>query len=201
VRDLPIWWLTSRATGIVGYLALVGSIVAGLASKARLGQRATSPLGRLEWHKVLAITGLMMTAAHALTLLGSARGFSVADVLLPGAMDYRSIWMTLGVIAFWLMITVAITGSMRARLGPRAWKTIHLSSYGVFVGATLHGLFGGTDSGRVLMMLMYSGSAGVVAALLTRRLVAPPAPVRRPARNVPGATTVNDANGADTITS
>ena len=121
MRDIPIWWLTSRATGIVGYLALAGSIVAGLASKARLGQRAASPLARLEWHKVLAITGLVMTAAHALTLLGSARNFSVADVLLPGAMDYRSIWMALGVIAFWLMIAVAFSGSMRARLGPRAW--------------------------------------------------------------------------------
>ena len=62
MRDIPIWWLTSRATGIVGYLALAGSIVAGLASKARLGQRAASPLARLEWHKVLAITGLLAWA-------------------------------------------------------------------------------------------------------------------------------------------
>ena len=70
MRDLPLWWITSRATGIVGYLALTGAMVAGLASKARLGQRAASPLARLEWHKALSITGLVMVLAHVLTLLG-----------------------------------------------------------------------------------------------------------------------------------
>lgn len=182
MRDIPIWWLTSRATGIVGYLAITGSIVAGLASKARLGQRAASPMARLEWHKSLAIVGLVMTLAHALTLLGSARAFSPADVLVPGFMDYRTVWVAVGVLAFWALIAIAITGSMRARLGARAWKAIHLSSYAVFVGATLHGLLAGTDSGRVLMLLIYIGAAALVAALATRRVVAPPAPVRKPSR-------------------
>lgn len=182
MRDIPIWWITSRATGIVGYLAITGSIVAGLASKARLGQRAASPLARLEWHKVLAIVGLVMTLAHALTLLGSARAFSPADVLVPGLMDYRPLWVAVGVVSFWALIAIAITGSMRARLGARAWKAIHLSSYGVFVAATLHGLMAGTDSGRMAMLFIYIGAAAVVAALATRRVVAPPAPVRKAQR-------------------
>lgn len=185
MRDIPIWWLTSRATGIVGYLAITGSIVAGLASKARLAQRAASPMARLEWHKSLAVVGLVMVLAHALTLLGSARAFSPIDVLLPGFMDYRPVWVALGVVSFWVLIAVAITGSMRARLGGTAWKAIHLSSYGVFVAVTLHGLLAGTDSGRTVMLLIYIGAGALVAALATRRVIAPPAPVRRPAPRTP----------------
>ena len=181
MRDFPIWWITSRATGIVGYLAITGSIVAGLASKARLGQRATSPIARLEWHKSLGIVGMVLVIAHVFTLLGSARGFDVGDLLLPGAMDYRPLWVSLGVVAFWLLILVAITGSLRARLGPRMWKTIHMSSYMVFAAATMHGLVAGTDSGRIVLLLMYVAAAAAVAGLATRRLIAPPAPVRRPA--------------------
>lgn len=181
MRELPIWWLTSRATGIIGYLAITGSIVAGLASKSRLGQRATSPIARLEWHKSLGIVGMVLIIAHVFTLLGSARGFDVADLLVPGAMDYRPLWVSLGVIAFWLLIVVAVTGGMRARLGARTWKAIHVSSYVVFVAATLHGLVAGTDSGRTPLLAMYIAAGAAVAALATRRVIAPPAPVRRPA--------------------
>jgi len=195
VRDFPIWWLTSRATGIVGYLAITGSIVAGLASKARLGQRATSPIARLEWHKSLGIVGMVLIVAHVFTLLGSARGFGLGDLLVPGAMDYRPFWVSLGVIAFWLLIVVAITGSMRARLGAGMWKTIHMSSYIVFVAATLHGLVAGTDSGRLPLLAMYVAAGAGVAALATRRVIAPPAPVRKVARTAREATT--ETVGAD----
>ena len=188
MRDLPLWWITSRATGIVGYLALTGAMVAGLASKARLGQRAASPLARLEWHKALSITGLVMVLAHVLTLLGSARNFSPTQLLVPGLMPYRPLWAAVGQVAFWALIVVAITGPMRARLGARTWTAIHMTGYAVFVAATVHGLMIGTDSGRTVMLAVYIAAAATVAALAARRLIAPPAPVRRSPRPTPETT-------------
>lgn len=181
VRDGLAWWLTSRATGIVAYLALTGSMLAGLASRTRTGQRITSPLGRLEWHKALSVAGLVLAVAHVLTLLGSARDFSPIELLVPGAMPYRPFWAALGVVGFWALIAIAITGPMRSRLGPGAWHWIHRAAYAVFIAVTAHGVMMGTDSGRLPMLLVYVAAIALVGGMVIRRVIAPPSPVRKPA--------------------
>lgn len=182
MRDGLAWWLTSRATGIVAYLALTGSMLAGLASRTRTGQRLASPLARLEWHKALSVTGLVMALAHVLTLLGSARAFSPIELLAPGVMPYRPLWAALGVIAFWGLIALAITGPMRSRLGPGAWHLIHRGAYAVFIAVTAHGVMMGTDSARLPLLAMYVAAVALVGGLAVRRVIAPPAPVRRKVR-------------------
>jgi predicted ferric reductase len=182
VRDGLAWWLTSRATGIVAYIALTGSMLAGLASRTRTGQRLASPLARLEWHKALSVAGLVLALAHVLTLLGSARDFSPADLLVPGVMPYRPFWSALGVVALWALIALAITGPMRARLGPGAWHLIHRGAYAVFIAVTAHGVMVGTDSARLPMLAMYVTAVALVGGLAVRRVIAPPSPVRRPSR-------------------
>lgn len=182
MRDGLAWWVTSRATGIVAYIALTGSMLAGLASRARVGQRVASPLARLEWHKALSVTGLVMAIAHVMTLLGSARDFSLPELLIPGAMPYRPLWTAVGVVSLWALIALAITGPMRSRLGPGAWHLIHMSAYLVFAGATLHGVMSGTDSARLPLLVLYAAAVGLVGGLATRRAIAPPAPVRAKGR-------------------
>lgn len=180
MRDGLAWWLTSRATGIIAYLALTGSMLAGLASRTRTGQRASSPLARLEWHKALSVAGLVFALAHVVTLLGSARDFSPVDLLVPGAMPYRPFWAALGVVAFWLLIAIAITGPMRSRLGPGAWQAIHRAAYAVFVAVTAHGVMMGTDSARLPLLAMYVVAIALVGGMVIRRVIAPPSPVRKP---------------------
>ena len=181
MRDGLAWWLTSRATGIVAYLALTGSMLAGLASRTRTGQRLASPLARLEWHKALSVAGLVLALAHVLTLLGSARDFSPVQLLVPGAMPYRPFWAALGVVGFWALIALAITGPMRARLGAGAWQVIHRGAYAVFMAVTAHGVMMGTDSGRLPMLVLYVLAIALVGGMVIRRVIAPPTPVRKPA--------------------
>jgi len=72
-------------------------------------------------------------------------------------------------------------------IGQKMWRAIHFASIGVFVSSMLHGVTAGTDTMAPLMIGLYVGAAGLVAALIAFRLLkvapsrpAPRTPVARP---------------------
>lgn len=187
MSTLPFWWIMARASGVVGYLLITASMVAGVVLRSRLMQKAVSPIGRMEWHKVLAMLGLALVALHGLALvMDTYMPISPIDLVVPGGIEYRPLWTAFGVLAMWLMVGVSVTAAMRKHLSARMWKGIHMASYGVFVTATIHGVLAGTDSGRPWMLGIYLGSTALVVAVASRRfLVGPNAPLRRARRRAP----------------
>jgi len=181
VQAVPAWWMIARVSGIVGYLLITWSMVSGVVLRSRLLQRAASPVARMEWHRVTALLGLALVALHGVALvMDSYVTITPWDLVVPGGTAYRPLWVSAGVLALWLMVIVTLTAMWRAHLGARAWKVIHLLSYGVFIAATAHGLMAGTDSGEPWMLGIYLVATALVAALLVRRLIAGAnAPLRR----------------------
>ena len=49
-----------------------------------------------------------------------------------------------GRVAIYLSVLVSFTFYVRKQIGTRAWRVIHMLSYGLFGLALLHGVFAGT---------------------------------------------------------
>jgi methionine sulfoxide reductase heme-binding subunit len=199
IADVPFWWMVARVSGIVGYLLIVGSMVSGVVLHTRLVQKLASPVARMEWHKILAVLGLALVALHGVALvMDSYVTISWSDLLVPGGTDYRPLWVSFGVLAMWLMVIVSLTATWRKHLGAKAWKAIHLASYGVFVAVTVHGLMAGTDSNQPWMLGIYVVSTALVAGVAARRIIAGPnAPLKRRRAGTAQASAPPAAEAAD----
>ena len=141
-------WYFVRATGITAYVLLALSTLWGLAVSST-PPKARSPQSlSMRSHVILSWLGVALALGHGLLLLLDDHKFSysLADVLVPFANPYRPVATALGVLAFWIMLLVALSIFLKKQLGPKWWKWLHKVSYVAFVFATIHGLRAGTDS-------------------------------------------------------
>jgi hypothetical protein len=76
----------------------------------------------------------------------------------------------------WLALVV--TNHYRKRISYSLWRRLHYLNFAVWIAATIHGLGAGTDTGSTAFLIMYTVTAGAIAALALRRFV--PRPVVSP---------------------
>jgi len=178
-----LWWYLTRAAGITAWVAALGSGLAGLALATRaLGTKPKGPW-LLDLHRGLAGVALVFTGLHVVALVADSYvHFGAADVLVPFASDWKPAAVAGGVVALWLYAAVEASSLAMRRLPKRVWRTIHLSSHGAAVAATLHALTAGTDAGHPLVAATAIGAVTAATFLLTYRVAAPRrrAAARRP---------------------
>jgi len=91
------------------------------------------------------------------------------DAVVPFRSAYRPLWLGFGAVAFDLLIAVALTSLIRARLGYRVWRAVHWTSYALWGVAVFHGLGMGSDSKQLWMLaLVVVSVSAVVAAAVWR---------------------------------
>jgi DMSO/TMAO reductase YedYZ heme-binding membrane subunit len=90
----------------------------------------------------------------------------MASTWKPGA-------VTLGVVAFYLLIVVEATSLVMQRLPRRLWHAVHLSSYLVFVAGSAHLLWAGTDANNIALRSTVAIVAAATFFFLVYRLVGP----------------------------
>jgi len=174
-------WMLSRASGIVAFVLLSGSILLGLSITTRAGEGSLSRPFVFTIHQFLSVLSLTFVGVHAGALLFDGFfNFGPLEVLVPFAAPYQPFWVGLGVIAAWA--AAAVTGSFwaRKRIGQRAWRRLHYASFAAYVLSLGHSIFSGSDTSLPVVWLLYAVSATAVAALLTYR-VALARPASRPA--------------------
>ena len=94
-------------------------------------------------HNWTAYVALAVALAHPLLLVaGKALKYRLADILLPVSAPHQAVWTVLGAMALYALIVVVITTqkAVKRRLGFRAWKNIHLISYGTALLFVVHGI-------------------------------------------------------------
>jgi sulfoxide reductase heme-binding subunit YedZ len=179
----PTIWLIARASGIVAYVLLTTSVLAGIILKSRPFGRRLRGITAMEIHRTLSFLGLAAIGLHATALvLDQAVHITVTDLFIPGFAPYRPLWTGMGVVAAELMVALVVSFPLRKVFGFKAWRKLHWVSYGTFVLAAAHGIKAGTDTGRAWTDALYIGSLGLVAAAITwRAMMAGAAPQRTPA--------------------
>lgn len=152
MADLSLIWITTRAAGTAALIASSASVMLGLALAGRL----PSGRGRLGdarvLHQTLGIATLTALAIHLITLaLDPWLQASVVDLAVPFAMDYRTVWTGLGVIAAYGLLVLGLSGYLRRRIG-RRWNVIHRFTAVAWAMSVAHTLGSGSDAGEPWML-------------------------------------------------
>jgi predicted ferric reductase len=187
---MSVQWMVIRGSGIIAFLLLAGSTVWGLLISTKVLGRAVRAKGVTWFHESLGIASLVATGVHMFVLFNhDFISFGYKDLFIPGASSWRPLAVALGVVAFYAMVVITTSFYVKRWIGQRAWRAIHMLTFGTFLSAGLHGALSGTDTSNPVVMGMYVGSLAIVAMLLIIRIVqaaAPPAPVRALTPRAPG---------------
>src|SRR5262245_22749837 len=112
-----LFWITSRAAGVVALGAASISVSLGLAMSLRLRGLRRADLKIL--HETLSLAALVAIAVHGVALLGD--GFlhpSVADLTIPFVSSYKTFWTSIGIISGWALALLGLSYYARRRIGP-----------------------------------------------------------------------------------
>lgn len=171
VDPQKFFWTGSRLTGFLAYLAFSASVCYGLGMTSGVLDALVGRPVSFTLHQDLSLAGLAFTIAHVFLLLGDSYiGYNVMTLLAPGLSPYRALPVALGQVGALLAVFLIITFYLRKQIGVRLWRKLHTLSSVVFVLATIHGLYAGSDSGTDVIWWIYVSQALLVLFLLTYRI-------------------------------
>lgn len=166
----PLWYAT-RATGVVALVLLTATVALGVAGTARFATPRWPRILTAGLHRDLSLLAVAFVAAHVLTtILDGYAPIGWLSVIVPFTSTYRGFWLSLGTIAFDLLLAVVITSLLRVRLGYPAWRAVHWLGYASWPVAMWHGLGTGTDSKLPWLLLIDAICITAVAAAVFWRL-------------------------------
>lgn len=168
----PVYWYISRAAGLLAYAALWGSTAWGLIISSKIVDALIPRPISFGLHQFMSTLALVLTGAHIFSLLGDSYfAFTLDKLLVPGRSPYEPFWVSVGVIAFYLLLVVYWSFYVRKRIGYRGWRRLHYLSFGLYVFVTAHGLMAGTDLNNASIAIPYLSSAGLVLFLTYYRIL------------------------------
>ena len=122
-------------------------------------------------HQDLAMVGVGLAAVHGMLLMLDTKvPFSVAQILIPGLAPHAPLFVAFGQVALYLSIVVVGSFYVRRQIGQRAWRALHYLTFLAFLGATVHGIGAGTDTGASWAQWIYLGAGTMVWFLLVYRI-------------------------------
>jgi methionine sulfoxide reductase heme-binding subunit len=142
-----LWWLISRASGIVALGLITTAVLLGLTMSTRLLRRPGIGRTLVRLHEHVAIVGLAAIAVHGLALLGDHwLRPGLAGVAIPFTMSYRPVFTGLGIIAGYLAALLGLSFYARRVIGVRRWRALHRATLLVWLLGVAHTLGAGSDA-------------------------------------------------------
>ncbi len=177
-----VLWYATRATGIVSMVLLTGTVMLGVIGTARAATARWPRLVTAGLHRNLALTALGLVVVHVITtVLDPFASISVAASFIPYSSTYRPLWLSLGAVAFDLMLAVIATSLLRDRLSHRVWRAVHLLVYACWPVALWHGLGTGTDTRLAWVLAINIGCVAAAGWAIWWRLSLTANPLSRAA--------------------
>ena len=141
-----LFWLASRALGIVAIVVLSAAVGCGLALSGRMSGRPGGA-GRLKTlHEALTLTALGAIAAHGLVLLGdSYLAPGLSGITVPFVLGFKQFWTGLGVVGAWLAAILGLSYYVRRWIGTSTWRKLHRWTLLAYLLALAHTIGSGTD--------------------------------------------------------
>jgi methionine sulfoxide reductase heme-binding subunit len=176
----PAVWYLMRATGAVSLLLLTAVNALGVATATRRRPRRAARFLPLGLHRSVSLLAVTFLAVHVLTsVIDPDAAVRLAAVVLPLSLRGNGLWLALGALALDLVVAATITSALRQRMPLRAWRAVHLASYGAWPVALLHGIGMGTDAGAAWMLAMDAACIAVFGGTVALRLWKAPAPAAK----------------------
>ena len=166
-------WVIARSTGTAALVALVLSVLSGMALRSGALAWLSHNRGVRAVHDLTSVLWLPLAIAHVVALLLDPYAkVGLVDLLVPFLVSYGSFAIGLGTISLQLVVVVLVSTWLRSRLTRQGWLAIHRLSYVAFVAAFAHGLLAGTDLAQPVLSALAWVTAAVLAIVAFRRLTA-----------------------------
>lgn len=164
-----VWWLVSRASGIVALLLVSLAVVLGLAMATGVLRGPGVKRRMVRLHEHVALAGLAAITGHGLALLGD--GWlrpGIRGIAVPFAIGYRPWFTGLGIIGGYLAALLGLSFYVRRRIGARFWRRLHRATVVVWLLGAVHTLGAGTDAAMPWMraIVLVSGAPIMYLTLL-----------------------------------
>ncbi len=178
-----MFWLASRALGIVAIVLVALGVGLGLALSGKISREPGVPARLKHLHEAIALTALMAIAGHGLLLLGdSYLRPTVPQIALPFAIVSHPFWTGLGIIAGWLAAILGLSFYVRRWIGVRLWRWMHRWTLLVYVLGVAHTLGSGTDARAPWLLVILGATAVPIVFMATYRFL----PARKERRSPNG---------------
>ncbi len=139
-------WAAGRGTGVVALVLLTLSILLGISSRSGRAVLGIPRFAVTVVHRNLSLFAALFVVVHVVSLLFDPYAqLRIVDFVVPFQGAYRPFWLGLGTVAFDLLVVVTVTGLLRNRIGPRAFKTVHWLVYAVWPVSVAHAIGNGTN--------------------------------------------------------
>jgi methionine sulfoxide reductase heme-binding subunit len=182
------WWLASRASGVVAMILITASVFIGLT----LATRVLKGPGLSRWlaaaHEQAALGGLVAIALHGVTLLGDPfLNPGVKGIAVPFAIDFKTLWVGLGIIGGYLTALTGLTFYARKRIGVARWRKLHRLTIVAYGLSLVHTIQAGTDfqAGSWARLAILAPAFPIMVLfgerMLAGRAKSKPAPAAKPA--------------------
>jgi methionine sulfoxide reductase heme-binding subunit len=167
-----LWWLVSRASGIVALVLISLSVIMGLAMATRILARPGAKRTLAKLHEHVALTALLAIGAHGLSLLGDQwlrPGW--AGITVPFALGYRPQYTGIGIVGGYMAVLLGPSFYLRRRIGARRWRRLHTLIFVSWLLCAAHTLGAGSDAQRLWLRAIVFVPAVPIAYLLVLRLL------------------------------
>ncbi|MEA2210708.1 MAG: hypothetical protein QOF83_656 [Solirubrobacteraceae bacterium] len=159
-----LFWITSRAAGIVALVLASLAVSLGLLMSTKLLRKRGPDL--IAFHEVLSMSTLVAIAVHGLTLLGDQYMHpSIVDIAVPFASGYKTFWTSLGIIGGWGLALLGLSFYLRRHIGAARWRKLHRLTAVMWLAGLVHAVGEGTDAGQLWFLIML-GLVALPALLL-----------------------------------
>jgi sulfoxide reductase heme-binding subunit YedZ len=165
-----LYWITSRAAGIAALALSSISVCVGLLMGGQL-LKGHRPDLRVT-HEALSLATLVALAVHGLSLLGDRYLHpSLGDVAIPFLSSYKTLWTSMGIVAFWTLLVLGLSYYARTRIGVQRWRRLHRFAALAWILGLAHSLGEGTDAGQTWFLAMIAVVVAPALVLLLVRLL------------------------------
>jgi methionine sulfoxide reductase heme-binding subunit len=164
-------WYATRATGVVALLLLTMTVALGVAGAARYSSPQLPRMVSAGLHRNVSLLAVSVIVVHVVTtVLDPFAPIGFASAVVPFISPYRPFWLSLGTIAFDMILALVLTSLFRPWLPYRLWRGVHWLAYACWPIALWHGLGTGTDSRLSWLLVLDAGCVLVVACAVWWRL-------------------------------
>ncbi len=189
-----LWWLVSRASGILALVLISLSVLMGLAMAAKVLRAPRAKRLVMTLHEHVALAALLAIGLHGAALLGDRwLKPGLTGITVPFALSYRPQFTGVGIIGGYLALLLGPSFYLRRRIGARRWRRLHTLIALSWLLSVIHTLGSGSDAHRLWLRAVVVLPAVPMAYLLTLRVLrpAPPASRKTSQRSAPASPPVN----------
>jgi methionine sulfoxide reductase heme-binding subunit len=157
---------------VVALILLTVTVALGIAGASRLSSPRWPRVITAGLHRNISLLVVVFVVVHVVTtLLDPFVVINPFSIIIPFISSYRPLWVSLGTIAFDLILALVVTSLLRSRMPHRTWRALHWLAYACWPIALWHGLGTGTDSKLTWLLLLDAACVLLVAGALLWRLL------------------------------